>query len=116
MAQHESSDTNGSVPEFFRIVIADEQPASPRVVAEQAVLALNSTMLKLYDESLETFKKNMRDRVPIILALFSGQGGQMILYRPGHAPEFAPPVPIVYQLAKSVGHSSMAIYQIVSPY
>ena len=25
-------------------------------------------------------------------------------------------VPIVYQLAKSVGHSSMAIYQIVAPY
>ena len=40
----------------------------------------------------------------------------MILYRPGHAPEVAPPVPIVYQLAKSVGHSSMAIYQIVAPY
>ena len=28
----------------------------------------------------------------------------------------APPVPIVYQLAKSVGHSTMAIYEIVSPY
>jgi hypothetical protein len=40
----------------------------------------------------------------------------MILYRPGHAPEVAPPVPIVYQLAKSVGHSTMAIYEIVSPY
>ena len=58
----------------------------------------------------------MRDRVPIILALFSGQGGQMILYRPGQAPEVAPPVPIVYQLAKSVGHSTMAIYEIVAPY
>ena len=30
----------------------------------------------------------------------------MILYRPGHAPEVAEPVPIVYQLAKSVGHST----------
>jgi len=37
----------------------------------------------------------------------------MTLYRPGHAPEVAPPVPIVYQIAKSCGHSSMAIYQIV---
>jgi hypothetical protein len=106
----------GAVPEFLRVVIADEKPASARAVAEKAVLDLNSSMMRLYDESLETFKRNMRDRVPIILALFSGQGGRMILYRPGHAPEAAPPVPIVYQLAKSVGHSSMAVYQIVAPY
>ena len=108
--------TNGAIPEFLRVVVADEKPASDRAVAEQAVLALNSSMMTLYDESLEKYKQNMRDRVPIILALFTGQGGQMILYRPGHAPEVAPPVPIVYQLAKSVGHSSMAIYQIVAPY
>ena len=95
-----------AIPEFLRVVVADEKPASPRAVAEQAVLALNSSMIGLYDESLEKFKQNMRDRVPIILALFTGQGGQMILYRPGHAPEVAPPVPIVYQLAKSVGHST----------
>jgi hypothetical protein len=73
-------------------------------------------MMGLYDESLETFKQNMRDQVPIIVALFSGQGGQMILYRPGKAPEVAAPVPIVYQLAKSVGHSTMAVYEVVSPY
>jgi hypothetical protein len=76
-----------AVPEFLRVVIADEEPATARAVAEKAVLALNSSMMRLYDESLETFKRNMRDRVPIILALFTGQGGQMILYRPGHAPE-----------------------------
>ena len=96
------AETNGALPDFMRPVV-DDKPASARVVAEQAVLALNSSMMRLYDESLEKFKQNMRDRVPIILALFSGQGGQMILYRPGHAPEVAPPVPIVYQLAKSVG-------------
>jgi hypothetical protein len=106
----------GAVPEFLRVVVADEKPASTRAVAERAVLALNSSMMRVYDESLEMFKQNMRDRVPIILALFTGQGGQMTLYRPGHPPEVAPPVPIVYQLAKSVGHSSMAIYQIVAPY
>lgn len=108
---------NGSkIPEFLRVVIADEKAASDRLVAEHAILALNSSMMTLYDASLEKFKQNMRDRAPIILALFTGAGGQMTLYRPGHAPEVAPPVPIVYQLAKSVGHSSMAIYQILSPY
>src|SRR6516225_4534866 len=106
----------GAVPEFLRVVIADEKPASACEVAEQAVLALNSSMMAIYEHSLTKFKQNMRDRVPIILALFTGQGGQMILYRPGRAPEFAPPVPIVYQLAKSVGHSTMAIYEILAPY
>jgi len=107
---------NDAVPEFLREIVAEKKLSSPTAVAEQAVLALNSSMLRLYDESLENFKQNMRDRVPIILALFTGQGGQMILYRPGHAPEVAPPVPIIYQLAKSVGHSTMGIYQILTPY
>ncbi len=108
---------NGArVPEFMRQVVADEPPASDRAVAEQAVLALNAAMMTHYEHSLAKFKQTMRDKVPIILALFTGQGGQMILYRPGRPPEVAPPVPIVYQLAKSVGHSTMAIYEILSPY
>src|SRR5258707_226081 len=109
------AESNGALPDFMRPVV-DDTPTSARVDTEHAVLALKTSMMGLYDTSLETFKQNMRDQVPIIVALFSGQGGQMILYRPGHAPEVAPPVPIVYQLAKSVGHSTMAIYQIVVPY
>jgi hypothetical protein len=111
------TESNGSaVPDFMRPVVADEPPASARAVAERAVCALNESMLTIYDASLEIFKKNMRDQVPIILALFTGQGGQMILYPPGQPAEVAPSVPIVYQLFKSVGHSTMAIYEIVSPY
>lgn len=108
--------SNGAIPEFLRVVVAEQKPASERAVAEQAVLTLNSSMMTFYDETLEKYKQNMRNRVPIILALFSGQGGNMILYRPGHEPLVAESVPIVYQLAKSCGHSSMAIYQIVAPY
>jgi hypothetical protein len=107
---------NGAVPEFLRLIVADGKLASPSAVAEQAVLTLNLSMLRLYDESLENFKQNMLDQVPVILALFTGQGGRMILYRPGHAPEVAPPVPLIYQLTKSVAHSTMGIYQIVSPH
>ncbi|MBU3749495.1 MAG: hypothetical protein FGM52_03445, partial [Mycobacterium sp.] len=105
-----------AIPDFMRPVIADEPPASERAVAEQAVLALNTAMMGFYDTSLVKFKANMRDEVPIILAMFTGQGGQMILYRPGREPEVAPRVPLVYELAKSAGHSSMAVYQIVAPY
>ncbi|HTQ22007.1 hypothetical protein [Mycobacterium sp.] len=100
----------------MRPAVADEPPASARVVAEHTVLALNESMMQLYETSLTKFTQNIHDRVPVILALFNGQGGQMILYRPGQPPEVAAPVPIRYQVEKSVGHSSMAIYQILAPY
>ena len=111
-----SNESVTGVPEFMRTVIVDEPPASERLVAEQAVLALNASMMQFYEISLVKFIANMRAQVPIILALFTGEGGQMMLYRPGQEPEVAPPVPLVYQLAKSIGHSSMAIYEILAPY
>jgi hypothetical protein len=106
----------GDVPDFLRVVIADRQPASERAVAEQNVLVLDTSMMDIYEGALAQYKQNMRERVPIILALFSEAGGRMILYRPGHEPIVAEPVPIVYQLTKSVSHSSMAVYQLVAPY
>jgi hypothetical protein len=104
------------VPGYLRVVIADQKPATDRSVAEKNVLALDTAMMDIYEGSLAQYKRNMRDHVPIILALFSEGGGKMILYRPGYEPQIADPVPVVYQLAKSVSHSSMAIYQIVAPH
>ena len=62
------------------------------------------------------FQKNILAQHPVILGLFSGAGGRFILYRPGRAPLEAPSVPIVYQLMKSVGHSVMALSEVVTPY
>jgi hypothetical protein len=45
-----------------------------------------------------------------------GAGGRFILYRPGMAPVDAPAVPIVDQLMKSIGHSTMALAEVVMPY
>ena len=104
------------LPDYLKVIIADRKPAGERTVAEQNVLTLDTSMMEIYEGSLAEFKRNMRERVPIILALFSEGGGRMILYRPGHEPMVAPPVPIVYQLAKSVSHSSMAVYQLVAPH
>ncbi len=106
----------GDVPEFLRVVIADRKPATECAVAEQNILVLDTAMMDIYEGSLAQYKRNMRESVPIILALFSEAGGQMILYRPGHEPLVAEPVPVVYQLTKSVSHSSMAVYQLVAPY
>jgi hypothetical protein len=106
----------GDIPDFLRVVIANRRPAGECAVAEKNVLALDTSMMDIYDGSLAQYKRNMREQVPIILALFSEGGGRMILYRPGHEPLVADPVPIVYQLVKSVSHSSMAVYQLVAPY
>lgn len=107
---------NTNIPDYMRPVVVAEPPAGAQLVAEQAVLALNDSMMRHYEASLAKFTGNLLSQAPVILAMFSGQGGQMILYRPGHEPLRAPSVPLVYQLTKSVGHSSMAIYEIVSPY
>ena len=89
---------------------------SPADTATKDVLALNTTMFELYGNSAQIFKANLLATHPIILALFSGAGGRLILYRPGQPPIDAPSVPPVYQLLKSVGHSTMALAEIVIPY
>ena len=91
-------------------------PQSPAVLATNNFLRLNKTMFELYGDAGKIFTNNIRGRNPVILALFSGAGGRFILYRPGQAPVTAPQVPPVYQLMKSVGHSTMAISEIVLPY
>src|SRR5262249_25891034 len=73
-------------------------------------------MNELYANTLKYSKRNFRDQFPILLALFSGQGGQMILYPPGKPPVAAERVPVAYELAKAVSHSPMAIYEVVVPF
>src|SRR5438045_4111385 len=96
--------------------IAGPVTSSPAETATKNVLALNTAMFGLYDAAGQVFQKNILAQHPVILGLFSGAGGRFILYRPGMAPLEAPSVPIVYQLMKSVGHSVMALSEVVAPY
>lgn len=96
--------------------IAGLTASSPIETANRNVLALNTGMFELYGDAARVFKKNILAQHPVILGLFSGAGGRFILYRPGMAPLDAPQVPVVYQLLKSVGHSTMALSQVVGPY
>jgi hypothetical protein len=62
--------------------------APPRAKEQRAGLAvyqLNNSMFNIYDNSLDIYQKNIRARVPLIMALFSGKGGRFILYRPGRS-------------------------------
>ena len=96
--------------------IAGKTAATPSEMATKDVLALNTGMFELYDDASKVFQQNLLSKHPVILGLFSGAGGRFILYRPGMAPLEAPQVPIVYQLLKSVAHSTMALAQVAGPY
>jgi hypothetical protein len=96
--------------------IAGPISSSPAETATKDVLALNTAMFGLYDTAGRVFQKNILAQHPVVLGLFSGAGGRFILYRPGVAPLEAPPVPFVYQLMTSDGHSVMALSEVVMPY
>ena len=106
---------NATLPDYLKNISGTTAP-SPADLATRDVLQLNTSMFALYDNAARTFRRNIMANHPIILALFSGAGGRMILYRPGHPPQEAPSVPMVYQVMKSTGHSVMAISQVVVPY
>jgi hypothetical protein len=103
------------VPEYFNTIVGTETTTAGNI-ANKDVLQLNTTMFELYGDAGQIFRKNILAKHPVILGLFSGAGGRFILYRPGMPPLDAPSVPISYQLLKSVGHSTMALAEVVVPY
>jgi hypothetical protein len=111
----EASARAGDMPDYFKAIVSVEK-ASPSEVGAKNILQLDTSMFELYGDAGQIFKKNILAEHPIILGLFSGAGGRFILYRPGAAPLEAPPVPIVYQLLKSIGHSTMALSEVLIPY
>jgi len=116
-ADNPPSVSDKTVPDFLKeIVLNAAPPPTKQQLAFTAVYQLNNSMFNIYDNSLAIYQKNIRARVPLIMALFSGKGGRFILYRPGQEPLEAPSVPPIYQAAKSVGHCAMATYACVAPY
>lgn len=112
-----SANETQTVPDFMQSFVIDEtHPESKQEIAIQNVLTLNDEMFVVYDKSLKIYQHNFLNDHPLIMALFSGKGGRFILYRPGKPPLEAPSVPIVYQLAKSVGHTAMATFVLLAPY
>src|SRR2546421_1274218 len=103
------------LPDYWKGLVGT-QATPPEVTATSNLLALNTNMFELYDSAGQTFTKNILANQPVILALFSGNGGTFTLYRPGQPPLQAPSVPVVYQILKSVGHSTMALAEVVGPY
>src|ERR1700722_18211414 len=104
-----------NLPDYMR-PIAGHTTSTPAEIATQNMLVLNTAMFDLYGDAAKIFQKNILAQHPVILGLFPGAAGRFILYRPGQPPLEAPSVPVVYQLLKSVGHSTMALAEVVGPY
>lgn len=103
------------VPAFMQ-PFAEEKPVSKEKVALEQLFTLNDEMFTIYDKSLSIYQKNFLERTNLIMGLFSGEGGRFILYRAGQPPLEAEPVPALYRVAKSVGHSAMATFDLLAPY
>src|ERR1700687_498193 len=100
------------LPDYIDVIVGNGAPLTKTQVADQNVLDLDIAMFGLYDDALAKFQKNFLAQHPVIMALFSNQGGKLMLYRPGKEPLIAPEVPIRYQIYKSVGHSSLALFEL----
>ena len=105
------------LPEYLRLVTAAKaKPADPKQAGSKNVLALSKAMMPIYSAGLVQFQQHVREKRPVIIALFTGAGGEMTLYRPGKEPITADTPPLTYQYAKSCGHSAMAMYPLTVPY
>ena len=102
-------------PPGYMDLIMGQTSTTPTQVGVQDALALNVAKFGFYDRALRLYRQRLLEQHPVILGLFSSAGGDFTLYRPGMPPLPAPPAPVVYQVLKSVSHSSMAIFQIVGP-
>ena len=78
-----------SMPDYMA-PISGKTTSTPADVATKDVLALNTGMFELYGDAARIFQKNILYKHPVILGLFSGAGGRLILYRPGKPPTEAP--------------------------
>lgn len=103
-----------NLPEYLAN-ISGNTPSTPADISTRDVLQLDVGMFSLYDRASTIYRRNILAKHPIILAMFTGEGGRMMLYRPDQAPIDAPKVPKVYQILKSTGHSTMALSQVVIP-
>lgn len=83
---------------------------NPPDEAARAALSLNEVMKEIYADAHREHRERLLASAPIVLALFDGAGGRMLLHRPGLPPETAPPVPPAYGHLKALAHSPVAVF------
>lgn len=73
-----------NLPDYMKVIVGDLPPTTQTDLATQNVLELNPAMMGIYDNALKKYQKTFLARHPVILALFTGQGGQAYTLPPGH--------------------------------
>ena len=107
------------------VLLAGAGPAaceSEGVVGEERLTAAQAASLRFYDLD-DTMRANYavtqrlvgESQSPVILALFNGVGGRYVLRRNGSVVSVEP-VPPLYRQMKSVSHTIVGVFEIVSPY
>lgn len=92
--------------------IIDQVTMSAKDVASTRLYTLDSEMQSYYAQT-QRLVGYMQS--PVILVEFNGSGGQYILRRGGKRVSVEP-VPEIYKQIKSVSHTIVGIFEIVSPY
>lgn len=92
--------------------VVGEERLSESQEAAQRLYNLDDKMMANY---ADTQRLVGQSQSPVILAMFNGVGGKYILIRNGNV-EAVEPVPALYQQVKSVSHTIVGVFEIVSPY
>ncbi|MER8046567.1 hypothetical protein [Streptomyces sp. NPDC094032] len=77
-------------------------------------LDLGDAMRSVYRHAASAWRERLLDTTPVILALFDGAGGRLLLHTPGRPPVSAPPVPAVYQRLKDLAHAPVAAFELAT--
>lgn len=83
-------------------------------IAEHNIMSLNSGMFSTLNEQEKYYEKELLKKHPVIVALFSSDGGYFVLYRPNKIPLIVSHIlnSTEYKLAGAVEHNAMNVYEI----
>ncbi|MEV0188203.1 hypothetical protein AB0I39_06660 [Kitasatospora purpeofusca] len=82
--------------------------------SQEAAARLGDTVQEVYARGIADQRDRLLASTPVILALFDGTGGRLLLHTPGRPPVQAPPVPDSYRLLKDLAHAPVAAFRLAA--
>ncbi|MER8236999.1 hypothetical protein [Streptomyces sp. NPDC094049] len=75
---------------------------------------LAEVMREVYADTAAVRRERLLGSAPVLLALFDGTGGRMLLHTPDGRVARAAPVPVVYQRLKGLAHAPVAVFELAT--
>ncbi|MFJ7209477.1 hypothetical protein ACIQWR_38850 [Streptomyces sp. NPDC098789] len=85
-----------------------------RTASQEATAGLGTTVQEVYAHATADQRDRLLASTPVILALFDGSGGWLLLHTPGGPPLQAPPVPDSYRQLKDLAHVPVAAFRLAT--